>query len=233
MTSSVSIQRRKLADDLSAGLVTYIQDRKLSAGDQLETVRALAERFGVAVPTLREALRRLEATGVIELRHGSGVYVGPNVSRLVMSNPVPGAISPRQLADLLDARMQIEPHIVAKAAEVRESAGIAKLRDGLAEAERCVAEDDEALWMVNLELHRALAATAGNPVLTEVIESLLLVHSVEQRAILYLYGDKHRDLAEHRAIVEAVISGDVDNARRLAREHLEDVADRVRDQEGA
>jgi GntR family transcriptional repressor for pyruvate dehydrogenase complex len=225
---STEVQRRKLAHDLSAGLVDYIQHRRLGAGDQLETVRALAERFGVAVPTLREALRRLEANGMVELRHGSGIYVGPNISRLVLPNPMPGAVSRQRLADLLDARLQIEPHIVAKAAEVRDPEGIAKLREGIAEAERCIAEDDEGLWLVNLELHRDLAATAGNPVLTEVVESLLLVHSVEQRQILAIYGDKHHDFLEHRQLVEAVVAGDVEEARRLAREHLRDVANRVR-----
>ncbi|MBM7783646.1 FadR/GntR family transcriptional regulator [Tenggerimyces flavus] len=225
---STEVHRRKLAHELSAGLVEYIQHRRLNAGDQLETVRALAVRFGVAVPTLREALRRLEANGMIELRHGSGIYVGPNISRLVLPNPMPGTVSWRQLTDLLEARLQIEPHIVAKAAEVREEAGIAKLRAGIAEAERCIATDDEGLWLVNLELHRNLAAAAGNPVLTEVVESLLLVHSMEQRQILAIYGDKHRDFLEHQQLVDAVVNGDVENARRLAREHLQDVADRVR-----
>lgn len=225
---SADVQRRKLAHELSAGLVEYIQHRRLNAGDQLETVRALAVRFGVAVPTLREALRRLEANGMIELRHGSGIYVGPNISRLVLPNPMPGTVSWHQLADLLDARLQIEPHIVAKAAEVRDEAGIAKLIEGISEAKRCIDEDDEGLWLVNLELHRNLAAAAGNPVLTEVVESLLLVHSIEQRQILAIYGDKHRDFVEHERLVQAVVDGEVENARRLAREHLQDVADRVR-----
>ncbi|MGH3369332.1 MAG: winged helix-turn-helix domain-containing protein, partial [Nocardioidaceae bacterium] len=73
-----AVVRRSLADDLAASVLELIADQQLAAGDQLESVRSLAERFQVAVPTMRESLRRLEAIGAVELRHGSGVYVAPN-----------------------------------------------------------------------------------------------------------------------------------------------------------
>ena len=73
MSTPGGVVRRSLLDDLATSMLSLIADRKLSVGDQFESVRSLAERFKVAVPTVREALRRLEATGAVELRHGSGV----------------------------------------------------------------------------------------------------------------------------------------------------------------
>ncbi|WP_018723366.1 FadR/GntR family transcriptional regulator [Salinispora fenicalii] len=224
--------RRRLADDLTAGLVALIHERGLQPGDQFDSVRELATRFQVAVPTLREALRRLEATSVIELRHGSGVYVGPNVRRLVLSNPVMMKPSADQLVALLSARLLFEPSIAAAAAEVREAREVQRMADALAEADRCIAEDDAQLWSVNLDFHRALAAAAGNPVIAEVVDSLLFAHAQEQREILRIHGDARQDLAEHRAITDAVVRGDPKAAAKLTDQHLQSVLSLVKQRMG-
>ena len=62
-------------------------ERPARPGNRLPSTRALAERFAVAMPTVRESLRRLQTTGAIEIRHGSGVYVSEAVDRLVLPNP--------------------------------------------------------------------------------------------------------------------------------------------------
>ncbi|MFC7650005.1 winged helix-turn-helix domain-containing protein [Streptosporangium lutulentum] len=67
----------RLADDI----VEIIRSERLGPGDVLASSRELARRFDVTTPTVREALRRLEATGVVEFRHGSGTYVGPGIDR--------------------------------------------------------------------------------------------------------------------------------------------------------
>ena len=227
-TSSLPPRRSSLADDLSEGLVALIHARDLQSGDHFDSVKALAKHFQVAVPTLREALRRLEATGMIELRHGSGVFVGPHVRRLVLPNPVTGVPTVGQLLALLEARLIFEPPIAATAAAVRDERGVRRMTETLAEAQRCVAERDERLWAVNLDFHRALAAAAGNPVIAEVVESLLVVHALEQREILRIHGDVHQDLDEHRAIADAVTGGDADAAARLTDEHLRSVISLIR-----
>lgn len=56
-------------------------------GQTLPSAKALAERFEVTVPTVREALRRLEAAGSVELKHGSGTYVREAINRRILDNP--------------------------------------------------------------------------------------------------------------------------------------------------
>ena len=224
MSMSGGVVRRSLLDDLASSMLALISDRKLSSGDQFESVRSLADRFKVAVPTIREALRRLEATGAVELRHGSGVYVGAHIGRLVLANPLAPTPSGDRLVELLQARALIEPPVAALAAGARTEAAL-ELMDGhlAAAAELITAGDHARLAEVNMDFHRSLAQASGNATLAEVVESVTVVNAREQLEILHIHGDRQADLDEHRAIYDAVRSGDSDLAELLTREHLDGV----------
>lgn len=71
-----------------------------------------------------------------------------------------------------------------------------------------------------LNFQRELAGASGNPVLYEVVDSLLAARSREQRALRRLVPDRARDLDQHRAIFEAVRDQDSDLAEELTRSHL-------------
>ncbi|HEY4568414.1 MAG TPA: FCD domain-containing protein [Kribbella sp.] len=224
MSASGGVVRHSLLDDLATSMLSLIADRKLSSGDQFESVRALADRFKVAVPTVREALRRLEATGAVELRHGSGVYVGPNVGRLVLANPLALAPSADRLVELLQARALIEPPVAALAARTRGEAALEQMSRDLETAAELIASGDHArLAEVNMDFHRSLAQASGNATLAEVVESVTVVNAREQLEILHIHGDRQADLDEHRAIHDAVRSGDPGLAELLTREHLDGV----------
>lgn len=222
------VTRRTLADELAAGVVDLIHRQGLDAGDQLDSARSLAEQFGVAVPTIREALRRLEALGVVVLKHGSGVYVGENVRRTVMHNPVSRTPSKENLIELLEARRVIEPPTAALAAANQNSEGQDRLRAALDEAAACLDHDQGRLWVVNIDFHRALALAAGNTVLIEVVDSIVLVHASEQREILRLHGKESVDFNEHKEISDAVLSGDSDAAYQATQRHLTNVIEAIR-----
>jgi GntR family transcriptional regulator, transcriptional repressor for pyruvate dehydrogenase complex len=220
------VVRQSLSDALTERVLGLIRDEGLRAGDRLPSARAMAERFAVATPTLREVLRRLEATGAVEIRHGSGVYVGEAMSRIVLPNPNPPSLHRDQLLQLLDARLLMEPHLAGLAAQRRDPSRLATLEDILSTAERHLsgqAGDDAALHEANMAFHRGIAAASGNEVLYEVIDSLLWVHASEQVEILQLFDDRVRDHEEHRAVQAAIVSGDPDQASHLMRAHLEDV----------
>jgi GntR family transcriptional repressor for pyruvate dehydrogenase complex len=221
MSTPGGVVRRSLLDDLAASMLALIADRKLAAGDQFESVRSLADRFKVAVPTVRETLRRLEATGAVELRHGSGVYVGPHIGRLVLANPLAPTPSADRLVELLQARVLIEPPVAALAAQVRSAEALDRMTADLAAAAELIATGDHArLAEVNMDFHRNLAQASGNATLAEVVESVTVVNVREQLEILHIHGDRQTDLVEHQAIFAAVRAGDVELAERLTREHL-------------
>ena len=217
------VTRPSLSDALTERMLELIRTGGHRPGDRLPSTRELSQRFAVTTPTLREALRRLEATGAIEMRHGSGIYVGAAIERLVLPNPNMREIHAPQLLDLLGARIVIEPPLAAMAAEQAGEEEIAALRQVLDEAGRHLRGEDAELHEANMTFHRATARMAGNSVLHEVVDSLLTVHGPEQREILHLFDDRRRDYEEHLAILGAIEARDAAQAEERMRAHLVDV----------
>ncbi|TDD93587.1 FadR/GntR family transcriptional regulator [Actinomadura rubrisoli] len=220
---SQDVARPSLADALTERMLELIRSGGLGPGDRLPSARELSQRFAVTTPTLREALRRLEATGAIQLRHGSGIYVGADLERVVIPNPNVRTLDRDRLLHLLDARLLIEPPLAAQAARRSEAGDLERLRAVLDEASENLTGDDARLHEANMAFHRAAAEVAGNSVLCEVIDSLLSVHASEQREIQRIFDDRTRDYEEHRAILGAIERGDAQAAAELMRAHLADV----------
>jgi GntR family transcriptional regulator, transcriptional repressor for pyruvate dehydrogenase complex len=207
------VARRKLLDEVTDRILAHIRDEGLRPGDRLPSNRALSERFLVATPTLREALRRLEATGAVEMRHGSGVYVRADLSRLIMVNPNRLRLDATAILDLLEARELIEPHLAEAAArratdaqldelaasldragsaleagEVRSEEGAHEVRSRRPPAARDVRGQrgpgqEAVLHAANMAFHRTLGRLAGNHALAQVLDSLIDLHDEEQRHI--------------------------------------------------
>ena len=211
----------RLADDI----VEIIRQESLAPGDLMASSRELAQRFDVTTPTVREALRRLEATGVVEFRHGSGTYVGTGFSRTLLVNPHLPRESGDSVLELAEARLVLEPPIVATAARVRDDEWLAQIERSTVNALHPPRFDDEA----PVHFHVALAAATGNTLLRETVEALLFVRSREQVEIRHRYHDRERDHAEHMEIYTAVKDRDAEAAERLTREHLTSIRDAVAD----
>lgn len=221
----VAGRRPGLSEQLAESLLGLIAGERLAPGDALPTVRALAERFDVTAPTIREALRRLEATDAVRLRHGSGIYVGPGVLRTLMPNPNPLPVDGAQVLFLVEARLAIEPGVAALAARHRSAEQLARLEASATPGAEAgsgagagAAQGSERRKRANF--HRELAGACGNPVLYEVVDSLLAARAGEQRALRRLVPDRARDLDQHRAIFEAVRDRDAALAEELTRSHL-------------
>ena len=214
----VGLVRRQLLDDVAEGILELIRTQGLGAGDRLPSARDLAARFAVATPTLREALRRLEATGTLDIRHGSGVYVR-DPSRLILANPNHRGLEDDTILHLLEARQLIEPHLAAKAAVECTDAQIAELRAILGRAGAAL-RDDAELTASNMAFHRAIAHDAGNPVLAEMLDTIVEIYGPEQQQILRLYGDRRADHTEHQEILAAVAARDPERAGSLMGSHL-------------
>lgn len=220
MTGPDGVEQRtaSLSERLADGLLDLIAEDRLAPGDPLPTVRNLATRFGVTPPTMREALRRLQATDAVQLRHGSGVYVGAGVLRTLMPNPNSAPIQDEQILYLVEARLAIEPSIAALAARHRTPEQLAKLESAVDTALRTDAGP-------RLNFHRELASASGNPVLFEVVDSLLAVRRREQHVLRRMIHDRSRDHDQHRAIFAAIRDNDPVAAAELTRQHLTELRD--------
>src|SRR4051794_1850659 len=207
-----------LSDRLVDGLLELISEGALGPGDSLPTVRDLATRFAVTTPTIREALRRLQTTDAVRMRHGSGIYVGDGIHRMLMPNPNSTPLKDEHIIQLVEARLTIEPGIAALAAANRTVDDLERLARAVDTAKRS-ADDNRP----KLNFHRELAAASGNQVLFEVVDSLLAARSREQRALRAQIENRGLDYEQHVAIFLAVESGDAEQARLLTEQHLRDL----------
>lgn len=212
-----------LSERIADGIVGLIRTDDLQPGDALTSSRELARHFDVTTPTIREALRRLEATDVIRFRHGSGTYVGDGMRRRLMANPHIGFTDLDSVLELVRARIVLEPSIAATAAAQRTDAHLAALDRASDNALRPQQGDERP----DIHFHVALAAATGNPLLTETIEALLHVRRADQVAIRHEYADRERDHDEHLEILTALRDRDAVAAADLTRTHLESIHDSI------
>jgi len=184
---------------------------------------AMARHFGVGHPTLREALKKLEAMGLVEIRHGSGVYVRRAEDALLLASGAYGRpLEKKLLLDLIDARLPIEVQAARCAARAATEAQLAKMRSLLASAADSF-EDPKVLSATNMAFHQEIAGASGNVVLAQLLYVLRQHFQQEQRSILNIYGSPQSDYQEHLGILNALERHDEELAVRRMQAHLEGV----------
>jgi len=220
---STAAPRPNLSSYLSQQIVALIRDRQLKPGDRLPSARDLAALFSVATPTIREALRRLQATGLVDIRHGSGIYVRRDADRIMLSNPSLGALEAHTIMQVLDARLLIEPHLAELAAVVASQDVITDLQSILDMAENTLQPPRDRYIELNYMLHVAIARASGNIVLTHIVQSLLEMHATELHIVdptSSLAEIRARDHHFHQLVVSAIADHDAPAARIAMADHL-------------
>ena len=217
------LKRSSLSEDLTDRLMQLIKSGTYKPGDRLPSIMEMTRLLGVGHPTLREALRRLETIGIVEIKHGSGVYVKRDEELLVVSNPVfGGEVSKKMMIDLLETRMALEVKAAGMAALHATPAQLDKMA-GLLERASENMDDDELLNATNLSFHTAISIASGNTVLAQLQDVLSALFRNEQRIILGIYEDRRRDHNEHGQIFEAIKNKDAAEAKKRMQAHLEGV----------
>lgn len=218
--------RERLPDRLARRIRLLIQSGARGEGDRLPAIGEMARRFGVGHQSVREALKKLETMGVVEIRHGSGVYVSRHDQVVVLTNPDQQSdVSEKAMLELLRARMPLE---VQSALDAARNATPEQLREMrrvlvLAAGER----DEDKLNTLNIQFHRLIAVGSGNAVLIQLVDVLHELFGDRQRLLLGVTGSFAHDHEEHVAILEAIEAGDEKLASGRMQSHLQGVYEAV------
>lgn len=167
------------ADAIQTQIRTMISSGKLKAGDRLPSERDLSEQFSVSRNSVRQALRSLADSGLLEMKKGAtgGAFIrdggGDAVRAGVADLYSLGTIQP---AHLIEARLLIGVDIARLACERRTDDELSILEDNVKEAEDAVrAGDVKRRTMVNLEFYRVLARMTHNPLLEVITDAVMTV----------------------------------------------------------
>jgi GntR family transcriptional repressor for pyruvate dehydrogenase complex len=221
------VLKQSLSDKLAQRIRGMIQKGDYGQGDRLPPIMEMAKRFSVGHPTIREALKKLETMGIVEIRHGSGVYVSRSEEVLVLASPdYPGTVTKKLLLDLIDTRMPLEMKSVAEAMKNATLDDLVEMRRLLKKAGDHF-DNDVVLNETNMGFHRQIAIASGNTVLLQLLDVLRDLFTEEQRLILGIFGSRDRDHREHLAILEALESRDEALGVDRMRKHLQGVADSI------
>jgi DNA-binding GntR family transcriptional regulator len=201
-----ALQRRGSAELIAAEVRDRIVAGELVAGDALREAE-LAEAFGVARNTVREALRLLTQGGLASYAMHRGVTVRRH--------------TPEEVAAIFEVREILEAAAARRAGSVNE-AEAAPLRRAIEASERAEADGDvKALHTANLDFHSALVGLAGNPKLDDIFGGLL----AELRLILAPLDRESVGgpwLRRNRELMELLMSADSDAFRERLQRYLDD-----------
>lgn len=205
-------------------------DGLIDVGGRLPSERALAERYGVSRASVREAIKVLEAMGIIRTNVGSG----PDAGAVVISDPSApiGAALRWHLAsrhlpadDLVDARVLIESWAVRSAGDNPQSPKLSVARELLQAMEDSELVAEQFLDL-DIRFHVALADAAGNSVISTIMAAMrrgvqtYVTEAVHRLADWPTMADRLR--REHARVLDAVERGDGGSAQRAITAHITD-----------
>jgi GntR family transcriptional repressor for pyruvate dehydrogenase complex len=196
-----------------------IEEAGLAPGTKLPTERELMDQMRVSRSSLREALRVLSTLGLVDVRHGDGIYVsGQKAARALTATSFdPG----RQdaLRTLVEARIGVEVITTQLAAERAAEADFQRLERLTDEQEQAFARGIDETWEP-LAFEIAVAEIAGNPILREFEQVLGRLWKALSPHLIVTEAHGREWFAEHRAIIASMRSRNLAQVRRLVLAHV-------------
>jgi DNA-binding FadR family transcriptional regulator len=226
-----SYRAPKVAELIAQDLRSQIIRRELEEGAALPPESELMEQFGVSRPTLREALRVLEAESLISMHrgaHGGARVRAPNPQVAAQYAALLLQIRGTALEDVYRARSLVEPPAARRVTELRNPDSIGRLREAL-EDELRMAHAPAAGAVLGALFHLRLMEAADNSTMRMIAEMLI---AITDRRVSDLFNESEfpnaaeaqtRCQAAHRKLVNLIESGDADAAELHWRGHLESV----------
>ncbi|MFE4542388.1 GntR family transcriptional regulator [Arthrobacter sp. NPDC056727] len=204
--------RQPLADKMYEVLLDEFMDGVRAAGEPLN-IHALTRELEVSQTPLREALARLEHTGLVQRVALKGYRVAPPMSQ-------------REIAKLMAARLVLEPAMTYETGLRTTPEFLDELRGTIEDLEKSVEHADterenfRLYWRSDDQFHQLIAAQCDNPFLETAYRSL--GGQIQRFRLFSKIGRTGAKFAaaEHRAVYEALAAGEADRAAEMMREHI-------------
>jgi GntR family transcriptional repressor for pyruvate dehydrogenase complex len=224
------VSSNRMSEAIVKQIRNLIRTERLHPGDRLPSERDLGERMGVSRVTVREALRVLETSGLVEIRVGArgGAFVTtPTSSSIGTGLADLISLSPLTATEVTEARQVFELGIIPIVVDRATDDDIAELRE-MVRRHRAALRNNEYVMSMSADFHVRVAACTHNAAIEMLVQSFhgpLLMSLREAQVAAPLMG--HRGSNEHRDFVDAVAARDPARAEEIMRAHLGRTARRV------
>lgn len=222
-----AIKKTRIYEEVVSQIHELIREGKFKAGDQLPSERELAETFKVSRTSVREALRALEAKGLMVSRTGAGNFVAELPIESLVAPLAALLIEEKDaLADVFEMRKLIEPHIASLAAERATKRDIERMKKILDKQTEAVNRGETGVE-ADAEFHFAIGQATQNQALEKLVSGLMDMLSHSREESLQTAGRRRASIDSHRKILSAITDHDKTRARQEMLRHIEQVEENV------
>lgn len=218
------IRRSPLYEQVVERICEFIDAQNLEAGDRLMSERDIARQLDVSRTSVRQALTALRVTGLVEIRHGEGVYLLRPPEEVIRSLAKEILLSDEHLPAIHEAREVLEPYIVRLAASRRKKVDLGRISTVLAEIAATINAGDDG-ESADRRFHDAITAAAHNPILSQFMRQLADPISQTRSAALARPEWARQSLAVYELVFDAIRDQDEELASRHMSEYLRLVAE--------
>jgi GntR family transcriptional repressor for pyruvate dehydrogenase complex len=222
-------RRESSSTEITRRLLDYLLSGSVELGQKIPPERQLAGALGVGRSAVREAIKSLSLLGLLDVRQGDGTYLSRSSSDLLPRVIEWGMLLEQPyVADLIEAREEMEPIVARLAAERRSAGDVEALRALVAEME--AATDDIGRYVdADTAFHLKLAEAAGNALFRNQLSGIRELLRTWAKSVLEAAGETESSLAMHKPILEAVERRDAHAAELAMTAHMERASRRLRD----
>ena len=214
MTDIAPLIKRSLVDQALEQLRWRITEGKWAIGERLPTEPELSAELGISRNTVREAMRVLAFSGLIEIRQGDGSYLRSMTDPLGTMR----ALSHCTLAQAQETRQILEVEAIGLAALRRTEEDLKGLREALERSGELYHGDLEAYISADLVFHNRLVDAARNPALSELYQYFSSIVGAQLRQTLNISPRRQAVFDLHIALLDAVEHQDPERAKSLCRQ---------------
>jgi len=219
------LKRQKLHETISEEVLKYIVDKGLTQGDRLPPERFFCEQLQISRSSFREAMKKLESYGMIEIRPGSGMFLRAEKTILgeIADMKLRVSLEKKSLLEILDLREMMEQYAIEQIVGQGNSAILEQLEEIIVEYDR-KRNNGEIPRHEDFLFHKTLYEGSDNQLLLNLFQSIKDLENLwEDRVIdsldVDIFGRETEPL--HRQILDAMKIGDVKTAKRIMRKHFE------------
>lgn len=225
------VSRKPIYEQVSDQLREFIDINQLQPGDRLMTERELAQQLSVGRSSIREAITALRAQGLVDVRHGEGIYLLRRPEELISSLATELIQTHADHPYIWETRQALETQCARLAAVRATPADLDDVEAGLVLMAEEIADGKPGLDG-DRKFHTAVATASHNPVLIELLNGIR--HSLDRtsESSLTRSGQPQRSLADHRVIQAAIVARDADRAGQEMLSHLVGTCDHLIDDAG-
>lgn len=214
----------KTSDYVARELADEIIATRMSPGTMLPAEREMTEALGVGRATLREALRLLEARGVLRMKVGPGggpVVRQPSASDLAEGLTLIMQFESGSLDDVVNARIALESTLVRSAAD-SDSGQLVERLSGINDELAGALEDLAAFKDAYQAFHNALAFAVGGSGVELFVHSIMAIVESQAPSLSISEEVRHGSHTAHSELIEAIATGDTQRSEEILARHVHD-----------